>query len=86
EFRANGIMAVALDGNTPQADRKVAFEGFADRQIDLIINCQLFCEGFDLAAQVDRPVTIEAVLDNSPTQSLARHLQKHGRGLRQDGT
>lgn len=85
EFRANGIMAVALDGNTPQPDRKAAFEGFADRQIDLIINCQLFCEGFDLAAQVDRPVTIEAVLDNSPSQSLARHLQKHGRGLRADG-
>jgi DNA repair protein RadD len=86
EFRTNGVMAVALDGNTPQADRRSAFIGFADRQIDLIINCQLFCEGFDLSAQVDRDVTVEAVLDNSPTQSLARHLQKHGRGLRQDGT
>lgn len=85
-FRESGIMAVALDGNTPQPDRVSAFNAFADRQIDLIINCQLFCEGFDLAAQVDRPVTIEAVLDNSPSQSRARHLQKHGRGLRQDGT
>lgn len=82
EFRANGVMAVALDGNTPQPDRRSAFLGFADRQIDLIVNCQLFCEGFDLAAQVDRDVTIEAVLDYSPSQSLARHLQKHGRGLR----
>jgi DNA repair protein RadD len=82
EFRASGIMAVALDANTDQADRRAAFVGFADRQIDLIVNCQLFCEGFDLAAQVDRDVTIEAVLDYSPTQSLARHLQKHGRGLR----
>lgn len=45
EFRANGIMAVALDGQTPQPDRRSAFVGFADRQIDLIINCQLFCEG-----------------------------------------
>ncbi|CAA2140410.1 DEAD/DEAH box helicase [Hyphomicrobium sp. ghe19] len=86
EFRAAGVMAVALDGETAQADRRAAFVGFADRQIDIIVNCQLFCEGFDLAAQVDRPVTIECVLDNSPTQSLARHLQKHGRGLRQDGT
>lgn len=86
EFRDAGVMAVALDGNTDQADRRAAFNGFADRQIDIIVNCQLFCEGFDLAAQVDRPVTIECVLDNSPTQSLARHLQKHGRGLRQDGT
>lgn len=82
EFRANGIMAVALDGNTPQADRVAAFNGFADRQIDVIVNCQLFCEGFDLAAQVDRDVTIEAVLQYSPTQSLAKHLQQLGRGLR----
>lgn len=86
EFRAAGIMAVALDGDTPQDDRRAAFIGFANRQIDIIVNCQLFCEGFDLAAQVDRDVTIEAVLDNSPTHSLARFLQKHGRGLRQDGT
>jgi superfamily II DNA or RNA helicase len=86
DFRAAGIMAVALDGETPQADRRAAFIGFADRQIDIIFNCRLFCEGFDLAAQVDRAVTIECVLDNSPTQSLANHLQKHGRGLRQDET
>lgn len=82
EFRANGVMAVALDGNTPQADRISAFRGFADRQIDVIVNCALFCEGFDLAAQVDRDVTIEAVLQYSPTQSLAKHLQQLGRGLR----
>lgn len=82
EFQANGIVAVALDGNTPQADRRAAFNGFADRQIDLIVNVALFCEGFDLAAQVDRDVTIEAVLQHSPTQSLAKHLQQLGRGLR----
>lgn len=82
EFREHGIMAVALDGETPQEDRRRAFIGFADRQIDVIVNCQLFCEGFDLAAQVDRDVTIEAVLQYSPTQSLAKHLQQLGRGLR----
>lgn len=82
EFRASGIMAVALDGQTPQEDRRRAFLGFADRQIDVIVNCALFCEGFDLSAQVDRDVTIEAVLQYSPTQSLAKHLQQLGRGLR----
>lgn len=82
EFRAHGIMAVALDGNTPQEDRRRAFLAFADRQIDVIVNCQLFCEGFDLSAQVDRDVTIEAVMQYSPTQSLAKHLQQLGRGLR----
>lgn len=82
EFRANGVMAVALDGNTPQPDRVAAFNGFADRDIQVIVNCQLFCEGFDLAAQVGRDVTIEAVLQYSPTKSLAKHLQQLGRGLR----
>lgn len=82
EFRANGIMAVALDGNTPQEDRRAAFMAFADREIEVIVNCALFCEGFDLSAQVDRDVTIEAVLQYSPTQSLAKHLQQLGRGLR----
>lgn len=82
EFRDNGVVAVALDGNTPQDERRRAFVGFADRQIDIIVNCALFCEGFDLAAQVDRDVTIESVLQYSPTQSLAKHLQQLGRGLR----
>lgn len=82
EFRANGIAAVALDGDTPQVMRRAAFIDFADRRLDVIVNCQLFCEGFDLAAQVDRDVTIETVLDYAPSQSLARVLQKWGRGLR----
>jgi len=84
EFRANGIGAVSLDGGTPQDFQRRAFFDFADRKIDVLVNCQLFTEGFDLSAQVGRDVVIEAVLDYAPTQSLARHLQKHGRGLRRD--
>lgn len=84
EFRASGINAVSLDGGTAKGDRQVAFRQFADRQIDVLVNVRLFTEGFDLAAQVGRDVMIEAVLDYAPTQSLALHLQKHGRGLRRD--
>ena len=84
EFRDNGIGAVALDGSTQRADRTAAFRDFADRKLDVLVNCRLFTEGFDLAAQVNRPVVIECVLDYAPTQSLALHLQKHGRGLRKD--
>ncbi|MBA8904895.1 DEAD/DEAH box helicase [Aminobacter ciceronei] len=82
EFRASGETFVALDGNTPQTDRDKAFLALADRQISGIVNCNLFSEGFDMSAQVGRDVPIECVLDLYPTQSLARHLQKHGRGLR----
>jgi DNA repair protein RadD len=84
EFRANGIVSVALDANTPQDEREKAFHALADRQVSVITSCKLFSEGFDIAAQVGRPVTVECVLDVDPTQSLARHLQKHGRGLRAD--
>ncbi|OHV24962.1 hypothetical protein EOS93_25085 [Rhizobium sp. RMa-01] len=86
EFNRAGVRAVALDAETPQEERRAAFIKFADREIDIIFNCSLFCEGFDLSAQVGRDVTIECVLDCAPTMSLARFLQKHGRGLRRDGT
>ena len=84
EFRANGINAVSLDSSTDKADRVRAFRAFADREIDVLVNVRLFTEGFDLSAQVGRDVVIECVLDYAPTQSLALHLQKHGRGLRRD--
>lgn len=84
EFNASGISAVSLDGGTAKGDRQIAFRRFADREIDVMVNVRLFTEGFDLAAQVGRDVMIEAVLDYAPTQSLALHLQKHGRGLRKD--
>ena len=82
EFRQSGYNFMALDGNTPQTDRDRAFSALADRQLHGIINVNLFSEGFDMSAQVGRDVPIECVLDMYPTNSLARHLQKHGRGLR----
>lgn len=82
EFQSSGIPFVALDADTPQTDRDRAFVALADRQLMGIINVNLFSEGFDMSAQVGRDVPIECVLDMYPTASLARHLQKHGRGLR----
>lgn len=82
EFCANGIKAVSIDGNTPREERMRAFNAFADGEIKVITSVNLFCEGFDLAAQVDRDVTVEAVLLYRPTQSLALHLQQIGRALR----
>ena len=82
DFTARGIPSVALDAETPQHVRVQAFNDFADKKLLIIFNCALFCEGFDLAAQVNRDVTIECVMQLSPTQSLAKHLQQLGRGLR----
>lgn len=82
EFNAHGFRFAALDAETPQDERDRAFNALADRKLDGILNCNLFSEGFDMSAQVGRDVPIECVLDLYPTNSLARHLQKHGRGLR----
>lgn len=84
EFRANGVNAISLDGGTAKSERQDTFRKFADREIEVMVNVRLFTEGFDLSAQVGRDVVIESVLDYAPTQSLALHLQKHGRGLRRD--
>jgi DNA repair protein RadD len=84
EFRASGINAVSLDGGTAKSDRQDTFRKFASREVEVMVNVRLFTEGFDLSAQVGQPVVIECVLDYAPTQSLALHLQKHGRGLRKD--
>lgn len=82
EFRANGIAAAAITGDTLLEIRNKAFMDFADRKLKVITSVGLFCEGFDLAAQVDRDITVEAVLLHRPTQSLAMHLQQVGRALR----
>lgn len=82
EFNGSGFRFVALDADTPQSMREAAFRDLADRNLDGLINVNLFSEGFDMSAQVGRDVPIECVLDMYPTNSLARHLQKHGRGLR----
>ena len=82
EFCRLGVASVALDGDTPEDERNKAFNAFADGEIKIIFNCQLFCEGFDLAAQVDRDVTIECVMSLTPMRSLARHLQSIMRCMR----
>lgn len=82
EFIAAGIPAASLDGESSDDERNEIINMFADREIMVLVNCALFSEGFDMSSQVDRDVPIEAVLQYSPTQSLAKHLQQIGRGLR----
>ena len=82
QFKANGIMAVHLDGKTPKDERKIASRAFAQGHIDILCNVGLFGEGYDLAAQSGMDVNIECVIDAAPTQSLSLCLQKWGRALR----
>lgn len=81
-FRAQGIPAGYIDGDTPDDERRMLISQFADRDIWCLFNVALFREGFDLSAQVDRDVPIESVGLYAPTKSLALAMQEMGRALR----
>ena len=75
QFKANGIPAKALNGNTPDDIRAGAIRKFTNREILVLINVALFDEGTDI------PV-LEVVQDAYPTQSYGRYVQRFGRMLR----
>jgi superfamily II DNA or RNA helicase/HKD family nuclease len=74
-FNRAGIVSVAVDGSTDDADRAAALERLRTREINCIFAVDLFNEGLDLP-QVD------TILLLRPTQSATIFLQQLGRGLR----
>jgi len=82
EFRRAGVSAVHIDGSSTWDERRSAARGMAIGEVDVICNVGLLGEGYDLAAQAGRDVTIEAVGLARPTQSLAMYMQQVGRALR----
>jgi superfamily II DNA or RNA helicase len=85
-FNTAGIPAAFLDGETPDDERRRVISAFADGKIQVIINCQLFREGFDLSAQVGRKVPIQSVGLYAPTKSTPLAIQMMMRPMRpQDG-
>lgn len=76
-----GINAVHIDGTMTEKQRKEAIQCFADKG-GILSNVNITTEGFDLSAQVNQDITVEAVLILRPTQSLALHRQIVGRALR----
>lgn len=81
-FRNAGIAAEFLDGETPDDQRCNVIGAFADGRVRVLVNCQLFREGFDLSAQVGRTVPIQAAAFWCPTQSLPLAVQMMMRPLR----
>lgn len=82
QFNAAGIPAIHVDGETPEAELKEAIQGFADGRYMVLCNVQLMTTGFDLSAQVNRDVPIEACIIMRPTKSVALYMQMVGRALR----
>jgi hypothetical protein len=69
------IKAVAVHSGPTSADRRLALQQLADRELDIIFSVDLFNEG------VDAP-DIDTVLMLRPTDSPVVFLQQLGRGLR----
>lgn len=75
KFRAAGVRAYHLDGDTPKEERKRIVRMFRRNEIDLLCNVNLFTAGFDVPG-------VRVVIDAAPSQSVSQVLQRWGRGSR----
>lgn len=74
-FNNCGIRAAAVSAKTPSEVRADFIRRFRDGSITVLVNVDLFGEGFDVPA-------CEVVIMARPTASLAVYLQQFGRALR----
>ncbi len=75
QYQEHGINAIAIDSKTPAAERQRNIEAFKKGDIQVLVNVDIFSEGFDCP-------DVEFVQLARPTLSLAKYLQMVGRGLR----
>ena len=74
-YKEYGMNAIAIDSKTPAKLRKQLVEDFRQGKIQVLVNVDVFSEGFDCP-------DVEFVQLARPTLSLAKYLQQVGRGLR----
>ena len=74
-YQEHGVKAIAIDSKTPAAERQQDIEAFKKGDIQVLVNVDIFSEGFDCP-------DVEFVQLARPTLSLAKYLQMMGRGLR----
>lgn len=74
-FNEIGIPAAAVSAKTPSELRNDYIRRFRSGQLWMLVNVDLFGEGFDVPA-------VEVVIMARPTASLAVYLQQFGRALR----
>jgi superfamily II DNA or RNA helicase len=75
QYRAAGVKAEHLDGETDKAVRAKMVAAYRRREIEMFCNVNLFSAGFDVPG-------VEVIVDAAPTQSLAMYMQRAGRGSR----
>jgi len=74
-FGEMGICAAVLDWSTPTHERHRILSGFSEGRIKVIVNVDVLSEGWD-------EPRVDTIILASPTRSLARYLQRVGRGMR----
>lgn len=82
KFNDAGIPSAHIDGGVLDTERDQAIADFAAGKVLVLFNVNLISEGFDLAAIAGTDVTIDCIIDLSPTQSLIMAMQRWGRALR----
>jgi len=75
EFKQQGINAVHLDGKTKKSERDEIIQKFRDKEIQIITNCDIIGEGFDVP-------DCSTVIMLRPTESLSLFIQQSMRGMR----
>ena len=74
-YAQQGIQVATIDSRTPKAERKRLVAAFKNGDIRVLVNVDIFSEGFDCP-------DVEFIQMARPTLSLAKYLQQVGRGLR----
>jgi DNA repair protein RadD len=75
EFVKSGIRAEHIDGGTAKTERDAILARLASGETELVANCMVLTEGFDLPA-------IGCIVLARPTKQLGLFRQMAGRGLR----
>lgn len=75
QFITRGVKAASVSAKTPEKERNRLIRHFKEGKIQVLVNVDLFGEGFDLPA-------IEVVSFARPTMSYGLFVQQFGRALR----
>lgn len=81
EFNDNKIPAKFLSSLSTDAERFIGVNEFKHNKLNVLLNVDLFDEGFDVPVMEGKRI-VETVILARPTMSLGKCLQQVGRGLR----
>ena len=74
-YQGQGVNCCVIDAKTPAQERKRLVEDYREGRVDVIVNVDIFSEGFDCPE-------VEFIQLARPTLSLSKYLQQVGRGMR----